>query len=203
MEEKNYTYIMVDNKIIKLDITVDEKTIKELFDILYKNSATYQTTGFYLANEKKTKSLNFPTELINKGNRYVVPSELEMENDILFILTDIYNSTEEENKIVTASDIQNLADEQFSYTFLCKETVCEPRDLIDMKRNLVTELVNNFDIKVEDVYSVDSLYNKVQSKQGYKTLKKLIKQANKTTGDFMQLGIKVKGNRIKLKNKTM
>ena len=138
--KERYVYVLKDDKVLKLYITIDEHLIYENFRLL-KNNLTKK--DFTYVDYDKFKDNKFPlTEYefehtnILKFNKYKIPNKNSLNSTLLYILNNIYNS------YMINSDMLNDLSEEYKFRY----NECNNMDKLDrIWIEVIQNVINNLE----------------------------------------------------------
>lgn len=141
-KKTNYVYLLNDDKILKLLVTIDESIIKENFIKLKQNinMSDYTTTSQYNLNKNnftvEDNHFYFPF----KG--YCIPDKSKENCSLLYALNIIYNK-----KTLSSDDIFKLNEEKEYYS---KYNNCDKLTLASIE--VIKNIVDSLEIEIIDEY---------------------------------------------------
>lgn len=201
-----YVYLLKDDKVLKLYITIDEHLIYENFRLL-KNNLTKKDFTYVDYNEFKDNKFplteyEFEHTNILKFNKYKIPNKNSLNSTLLYILTDIYNNNE------ITSDILNKLSEEYKFRYN------EYNNIEDIDRiwiEVIESIVNNLEIEIEEEYDYNVFWQSVNfmediSKKEYISmidvlyeLKQILRSAKENKEIFDNLKININEEKQKRK----
>lgn len=149
--EEKYIYLLKDDKVLKLYISIDEHLIYENFRLLKNNLTkkdfTYVDYDKFKDNKFPLNEYEFEHSNILKFNKYKIPNKNSLNSTLLYVLTDIYNSY-----MITSDMLNDLSEE---YKFRYNE--CNNIDEIDrIWIEVIQDIVNNLEIEIEAEYDYNT-----------------------------------------------
>ena len=204
---ENFVYLLKDDKILKLAITIDKKVIKE--NII--NLMSYLSDDkFEIVDEETMNRFNFPIcmEFVGKyklnkkrkTNNYKIPDEQFFENDLFYYLNSMYSKVSLES-----IDLFNLYVEK-------DYCISEPNEqLAILWLNVIEDIISNLNIEIIDEYEYIKLsesldyIEKIRNKEGLwstinlKKIKNILCDAKENANVFTGLNLNTERHKIKLK----
>lgn len=188
---ENYIYLQIDDKILKLCITVDDKLLKKHMETLVSN---LDEVMFDIVSEEEMKNCCFPIKMEyvgkfrlqerRKTKNYKIPAVDIDECSLIYVLNSMYD-----NNGLTKEDLYNLCYEKENN----KENSC--------KRNIVEDVIYNLLITVVEEYDYDKLKDSVEyvsyvtnqenlwQKINLKNLKNVLSESQKNIETFRNLDL--------------
>jgi len=217
--EKEYIYVLKNNKILKLYITIDEQILKDNFIEIYNALVEEAFDYFEIIDENELKKLNFPISMpyagkikvskFRKQDSYKIPSD-NPDTTLLYLINDIYN--------LNPGKIRNLNEEYLyglHYEYFCNSDreSSSSEVLINTAGKVISSIISNLDIKLIESYDyeqfasslnyIELVRNKERlwSKINLSNLKSILTRAEKNSDVFDALGIEISESKIELKSK--
>jgi len=199
---KNYVYLLENDKILKLLVTIDLQIIKESFIKVYNS---IQKNYFIEVNESIVNKLNFPIEMesfkINDRKFYSIPNKEFIETDLLYLLNKIYNE-----KSLSSEDLFKLnLEREYNSTNNLKVAKMWVRIVEEVISKLNIEIIDKYSFSkfsnsleyLENIEHKENLYNRVELNE----FKNLLLTAEGNKDIFEDLGINVQTSKKKQKKK--
>ena len=149
-DKERYVYVLKDDKVFKLYISIDEYLIEQKFKLLKDN---LNKKDFIYVNYDKFKDNKFPLNdyEFEHSNilkpKYKIPNKNSLNSSLLYVLTDIYNSY-----MITSDMLNDLSEE---YKFRYNE--CNNIDELDrIWIEVIQDIVNNLEIEIEEEYDYNA-----------------------------------------------
>jgi len=145
--QERHIYLLKDDSVLKLYITINDHLIYENFRLLKNN---LPKKDFTYVDDEGFKEYNFPLPKyefyhynIIQFNKYKIPNENNLNSTLIYILNDIYNNNE------ITSEILNKLNEEYKLRYN------ECNNIEDIDRiwiEVIQNIINNLEIEIEEEY---------------------------------------------------
>lgn len=196
---ENYIYLLKDNKILKLGITIDKKIIEQNFSRLIRY---IDEKNFIIVDEEEMENYCFPIDMeyvgkykLNKRkktNNYKIPNKSTADCDLIYQLNELYNKHD-----LDSSDLYFFNNER-KY---CKEESTEM--FASVWVSVIENIVSNLKIEIVEEYDYEKLFSSIDfieniahkerilSRINLKHLKIILKEAEMNEETFNDLKINI------------
>lgn len=217
--EKEYIYVLENNKILKLYITIDEQILIDNFINIYNVLVENSFCTFEIVGKKGLEKLNFPISMSSVGklkfnkfrkqDAYKIPGD-DSNTTLFYLINDIYNNNLGKTKNIKEEHLYGL-----NYEFFCNSeedsmsftllTDAINKTLSSIISNLNIELIESYDYEqfVSSLNYIELVRNKERlwSKINLSKLKSILTSADKNSVVFKTLDIDIFEKNINLKVK--
>lgn len=206
---ENYIYLLEEDKILKLAITIDKEVIK---CNMLKLKNYLSVDKFEIVDEEAMNNFKFPIEMdfvgkykLNKKrktNNYKIPKEQCFENDLFYYLNSMYSKVS-----LTSTDLSILYIEK-------DYCISEPKEKLSIVwLSAIEDIVSNLNIEIIDEYEYTKLsesldyIEKIRNKEGLWStinltkIKSILGDAKGNTNIFLALNLSIKKEQEKQKVK--
>lgn len=215
--EKEYIYVLKNNKILKLHITIDEQILIDNFINIYNVLVENLFCSFEIVGKKELEKLNFPISMpcvgklkfnkFRKQDAYKIPGD-DSNTTLFYLINDIYNNNLGKNKNIKEEHLYGLNYEFFCYSEEDSMSFTLLTDAINKAlssiiSNLNIELIESYDYEqfVSSLNYIELVRNKERlwSKINLSKLKSILTSAEKNSEVFDNMGIQISESKEKTK----
>lgn len=149
---ENYVYLKIDDKVLKLGVSIDDKILKSYMEFLV---STLDEFMFDIVSEEEMKNCCFPMDMEyvgkfrlrerRKTKNYKIPSVDMPECSLIYVLNSIYD-----NNGLTKEDLYNLRYEK------------EASEKENEKKCIIDDIISKLNIVVLEEYDYDKLAESVK-----------------------------------------
>lgn len=185
--QENYVYLLKNNKILKLLVTIDPQIIKENLIKVYQTIPKFQ---FGLVSESTVKKLNLPIQMTYIGKVklngkeetrcYNIPDKGFSECDLFYLLNKIYNQSS-----LTSNDIYRLNLEREYYSF-------KNLKVAQTWVSVVEDIISKLNIEILDQYDYNKLSNSLEYLEQIEHKEKLYESVE--LNEFKNILLAAEGN---------